>query len=399
MRPLALALAALLSLQAKAQGGEGERVWLTSWGASPSDAAKGLSSQTIREHVRLTLGGDRVRIRLSNRFGTQSLVVGPVHVALHGSGASIVPGTDRPVTFGGGPTSTIAAGALAVSDPVRLDVAALQEVSVSIYLRGNSEKLTIHELGLQTAYISPKGDFTASATLPVARTSLSRYLLSAVEVLASSGGDAIVTLGDSITDGFQSMVDANRRWPDFLAERLRAQTRRNPISVVNQGISGNRLLHDNVGPSALERFDRDVIAQPGVRWSIVLLGINDIGLPAPIAVTADDIIGAHKQLILRAHAAGLKIYGCTLTPFEGTIFPGYFTPAKEVMRAAVNQWIRTSGAYDAVIDFDAAIRDPSHPTRMLPAYDSGDHLHPNDAGYQVMANTVDLKLFRDEEHD
>jgi lysophospholipase L1-like esterase len=399
MRPLTLALAALLSLQPQAPGSEGERVWLTSWGASPSDGAKGLSSQTIREHVRLTLGGDRVRIRLSNRFGTQSLVVGPVHVALHGSGASIVPGTDRPVTFSGGPTSTIAAGALAVSDPVRLDVAALQEVSVSIYLRGNSEKLTIHELGLQTAYISPKGDFTASATLPVARTSLSRYLLSAVEVLASSGGDAIVTLGDSITDGFQSTVDANRRWPDFLAERLRAQTRRNPISVVNQGISGNRLLHDNVGPSALERFDRDVIAQPGVRWSIVLLGINDIGLPAPIAVTADDIIGAHKQLILRAHAARLKIYGCTLTPFEGTIFPGYFTPAKEVMRAAVNQWIRTSGAYDAVIDFDAAIRDPSHPTRMLPAYDSGDHLHPNDVGYQVMANAVDLKLFRDEERD
>ncbi len=393
MRPLALALAALLSLQAKAQGGEGERVWLTSWGASPSDAAKGLSSQTIREHVRLTLGGDRVRIRLSNRFGTQPLVVGPVHVALHGSGAAVVPGTDRPVTFGGRPTITIAAGALAVSDPVRLDVAALQEVSVSIYLRGNSEKLTIHELGLQTAYISPKGDFTASATLPVARTSLSRYLLSAVEVLASTGGDAIVTLGDSITDGFQSTVDANRRWPDFLAERLRALTRRNPISVVNQGISGNRLLHDNVGPSALERFDRDVIAQPGVRWIIVLLGINDIGVPAPVAVTADDIIGAHKQLIARAHDAGLKIYGCTLTPFEKT-YPGYYTPEKEITRATVNQWIRTSGAFDAVIDFDRAVRDPDHPTRMLPAYDSGDHLHPNDRGYQTMAAAVDFGLFR-----
>jgi lysophospholipase L1-like esterase len=297
------------------------------------------------------------------------------------------------VTFGGRPTITIAAGALAVSDPVRLDVAALQEVSVSIYLRGNSEKLTIHELGLQTAYISPKGDFTASATLPVARTSLSRYLLSAVEVLASTGGDAIVTLGDSITDGFQSTVDANRRWPDFLAERLRALTRRNPISVVNQGISGNRLLHDNVGPSALERFDRDVIAQPGVRWIIVLLGINDIGVPAPVAVTADDIIGAHKQLIARAHDAGLKIYGCTLTPFEKT-YPGYYTPEKEITRATVNQWIRTSGAFDAVIDFDRAVRDPDHPTRMLPAYDSGDHLHPNDRGYQTMAAAVDFGLFR-----
>ncbi len=403
---LAIALSVLLpsSVQAHGNGrGDDGKAWLASWGASPSDPATGLSSQTVREHVRLSFGGDRIRIRLSNRFGTQSLVVGPVHVALQASGPAIVPGTDRAVTFGGQSTFTIPPGALAVSDPVQLGVEALQEIAVSIFLPGASGPLTIHQLGVATTYISTTGDFTGSTALPVSTTSLSRYLLSDVEVLASDDGDAVVTLGDSITDGFASTVDANHRWPDFLAARLQAQHPRRPISVVDQGISGNRLLHDIAGPSALERFDRDVIAQTGVRWMTVLLGINDIGFPGAVpgstAVTSDEIIGAHKQLILRAHAAGLRIYGCTLTPFEGTIFPGYFTPAKEVMRAAVNQWIRTSGAYDAVIDFDAAIRDPSHPTRMLPAYDSGDHLHPNDAGYQVMANTVDLKLFRDEEHD
>jgi lysophospholipase L1-like esterase len=402
-----IALLAFLPSASQADGrghGHGEEgVWLASWGASPSDPGPGLSSQTVREHVRLSLGGDRLRVRLSNRFGTQSLVVGPVHVALQASGAAIVPGSDRAVTFSGQPTITIPPGALAVSDPVRLEVEALQEVAVSIFLPGNSGPLTIHALGVQTAYISPTGDFTSSAVLPVSTTSLSRFLLSDVEVLASDEGDAIITLGDSITDGFNSTVDANHRWPDFLAARLRAQHHQVPISVVDQGISGNRLLHDIAGPSALERFDRDVIAQPGAHWMTVLLGINDIGFPGAVpgatAVTADEIIGAHKQLIIRAHDAGLKIYGCTLTPFEGTIFPGYFTPAKEVTRETVNAFIRTSGAFDAVIDFDQAIRDPSHPTRMLPAFDSGDHLHPNDLGYQTMANAVDLRLFGKGEED
>jgi lysophospholipase L1-like esterase len=208
-----------------------------------------------------------------------------------------------------------------------------------------------------------------------------------------------VTFGDSITDGYCSTVDANHRWPDFLAERLNAG-RGFAVTVTDQGISGNRLLHNTAGPSGLERFDRDVIAQAGVRWATVLLGINDIGFmgapfqpPGESPVTADDIIAAHHQLIVRAHEAGLKIYGGTLTPFEGTIFPGYYTPAKELIREAVNQWIRTSGEYDAVIDFDAAVRDPSHPTQILGAYDCGDHLHPNDAGYHAMAAAVPLNLF------
>lgn len=379
--------------------------WLAVWGASPSDPAPAMPGVTVREHVRLSLGGDRIRIRLSNRFGTSPLTVGPVHVARQGTGAGIVPGTDRAVTFGGDPTVTIPAGALAVSDPISLDVDALSEIAVSIFLPPGSGTLTIHALGVSTTYISPPGDFTGASVLPVASTQLSRFLLSNVEALVHKSSDAIVTLGDSITDGFASTVDANHRWPDFLADRLRAKHRFDDISVVDQGISGNRLRKDIAGPNAQERFDRDVIAQTGVRWVTLLEGINDIGFPGSVEppstprTTAPEIIAAYKQLITRAHAAGLKIYGCTLTPFEGTIFPGYFAPDKEPVRQAVNEWIRTSGWFDAVIDFDRAVRDPSHPTRMLPAYDSGDHLHPNDAGYQAMANAVDLRLFQGGDDD
>ena len=377
--------------------------WIASWGASPSDPAPQFSGQTVREHVRLSLGGDSIRVRLSNRFGTQSLVVGAVHVALQASGPAIVSGTDTVVTFHGSPSVTIPPGALVVSDRVDFPIAPLQELAVSLYLPGETGPLTIHSLGVQTAYISPPGggDLTASTVLPYLTTSLSRYLLSDVEVKARDDASAIATVGDSITDGYCSTVDANHRWPDFLAERLNAH-RGFAVAVDDQGIRGNRLLHNTAGPSGLERFDRDVIAQAGVRWVTVLLGINDIGFmglgfqpPGESPVTAEDIIAAHHQLILRAHDAGLKIYGGTLTPFEGTTFPGYYTPAKEPIRAAVNHWIRTSREYDAVIDFDAAVRDPRHPTQILHAYDCGDHLHPNDAGYKAMAAAVDLKLFND----
>ena len=383
-----------------AQAGRDDGRWIASWGASPSDPAPQLSGQTVREHVRLSAGGDQIRIRLSNRFGTQSLVVGATHVALQDTGAAIVAATDTPVTFHGSTSVTIPPGALAVSDPLRFRIEPLSELAVSLFLPGNTGPLTIHALGVQTTYISPAGDFTASRELPVFATSLSRYLLSAVEVAPRDDASAVVTFGDSITDGFCSTVDANRRWPDFLAQRLDA--RGGSVTVVDQGISGNRLLHNVAGPNGLERFDRDVIAQPGVRWVTVLLGINDIGFqgaafqpPGEGIVTARDIITAHHQLVLRAHEAGLKIYGGTLTPFEGTTFPGYYTAAKEPIRQAVNQWIRTSGEYDAVIDFDAAVRNPAHPTQILAAYDCGDHLHPNDAGYEAMAAAVNLGLFAD----
>ena len=404
---LTILVLALVSGGAWAGGGDGHqgqrgRDWLAVWGASPSDPADALNGQTVREHVRLSLGGDRIRIRLSNRFGTAPLLVGAVHVARQGTGAGIVPGTDRTVTFGGEGSVTIPTGALAVSDPIHLDVESLGEIAVSIYLPGATGPLTIHALGVSTTYISPPGDFTSASVLPTSSTSLSRYLLSDVEVWTAKEADAVVTLGDSITDGYASTVDANHRWPDFLANRLRARHGHKPISVVDQGISGNRLRKDIAGPSAQERFDRDVIAQTGVRWVTLLEGINDIGFPGALdpatpRTTAAEIIAAYKQLITRAHAAGLKIYGCTLTPFEGTIFPGYFAPDKEPVREAVNDWIRSSGWFDAVIDFDKATRDPSHPTRLLPAYDSGDHLHPNDTGYKAMADAVDLGLFRDDD--
>ena len=399
---LVLVAVGLAPLPAAAQfAGRESSAWTSSWGASPSDPADALNNQTIREHVRLSLGGDRIRIRLSNRFGTGDLVVGAVHVALHGTGAGTLPGSDRTVTFSDQASFTIPVGAQVVSDEIALTVKALDEIAVSIFLPGDTGPLTIHQLGVSTTYISPAGDFTAAGVMPVSKTSLSRYLLSAVEVRRSAAV-AVVTLGDSITDGFASTVDANRRWPDFLAERLRSQQSvtpgMKPVAVVNEGISGNRLLHNIAGPNAQERFDRDVIAQSHVKWVTVLEGINDLGFPGSVEpnaprVTFKQIIGAYKQLIARAHAAGLKIYGCTLTPFEGTTFAGYFAPDKEPVRQAVNSWIRNSGQFDAVIDFDKAIRDPSHPTRMLPAYDSGDHLHPNDLGYLTMANAVPLSLF------
>jgi lysophospholipase L1-like esterase len=399
---LALVVVGLVSLPATAQfAGRESRGWVSSWGASPSDPADPLNGQTIREHVRLSLGGDKIRIRLSNRFGTGDLVVGAVHVALHGTGAGTLPGTDRTITFSDQPSFTIPVGAQVVSDEISLSVKALDEIAVSIFLPGPTGPLTIHQLGVSTTYISPAGDFTATGVMPVSTTSLSRYLLSEVEVLRPNAV-AVVTLGDSITDGFNSTVDANRRWPDFLAERLRSQQSATPgmkpVAVVDEGISGNRLLHNIAGPNAQERFDRDVIAQSHVRWVTVLEGINDLGFPGSVEpdaprVTFKQVVGAYKQVIARAHAAGLKIYGCTLTPFEGTTFPGYFAPDKESVRRDINSWIRNSGQFDAVIDFDLAIRDPSHPTRMLPAYDSGDHLHPNDLGYLTMANAVPLSLF------
>jgi lysophospholipase L1-like esterase len=229
--------------------------------------------------------------------------------------------------------------------------------------------------------------------------------LAGVDVVDLGLRKAIVAFGDSITDGDQSTQDANRRWPDMLAARLQAPERKDPIAVLNAGIGGNRILHDGAGPSgpkfgisALARFDRDVLAQPGVKYVIVLEGINDIGQPdvaAPASerVTADEIIFGLGQLIRRAHKKDLRIFGGTLTPFEGAAFPGYYTPEREVMRQIVNRWIRATAPFDAVIDFDAAVRDPNHPTRLLPRYDSGDHIHPNDAGYRAMGEAVDLSVF------
>jgi lysophospholipase L1-like esterase len=404
---VAMALGAVaFGLPAAARDGDGEdQHWVGTWGASPDSTGVTLNGQTVREVVRISVGSDRVRVRLSNEMGTAPLVVGAVHIAIAGAGAAVQPGTDRVLTFSGQASITSPPGAPALSDPVDIDAPALASLAISIFLPDNTGPATAHALGVQTTFISPPGNFTAAVTLPVATTSLSRFFLSAIYASAATETRAVVTLGDSITDGFNSTVDADRRWPDRLAERLAAVHGDERTSVVNEGISGNRILHDLVGPNALSRFDRDVSAQPGVKFVTLLEGINDLGFPGALGrpaelVSADDIIDGYRQLIARAHSRGLRIYGATLTPFEGTAFPGYFTAAGETKREAINQFIRTGGEFDAVIDFDAVVRDPAHPTRILPAFDSGDHLHPNDAGYQAMAASIDLRLFdRDEDRD
>ena len=386
--------------------------WVGTWSASPmpADASwgppnTGFEDQTLRQIVHISVGGPQLRVRFSNEYGSTPLAIGAAHVALQSEAESIVPWSDRALTFSGAPTVVIAAGEVATSDPVELNVAACSDLAVSIYVPEATGPATIHDFGAQTTYISSPGNFTGSTTLPTSTTNLSRYWLSGVDVHAQPNASAVVALGDSITDGVGSTFDANSRWPDLLSQRLNSCStstaqpqgpRFGRAGVLNQGISGNRLLHDVVGPMGLSRFDRDVLEQPGASHVIVMLGINDIGFPGALgvpdqAVTADQITEGLTELVDRAHAGGLYAYGATLAPFEGTFAP-YYTAEGEITRQAVNDWIRSSGTFDAVIDFDQVLGDPAHPTRMLPEYDSGDHLHPNDAGYQAMANAIDLAL-------
>jgi lysophospholipase L1-like esterase len=382
-------------------GGRGELHWVGTWGASPQQpvtafgTAPSFTNQTVREIVRISVGGARLRVRLTNEFGAQPLLIGAAHVAISAGGAAIKPGTDRALTFSGHPSILVPPGAPVLSDPVDLKAADLASLAISIYLPQTTGPATWHLQGTQTAYIV-LGDATGASDLGAsATTSTARFFLSGVEAGSFERKSAIVTFGDSITDGTRSTVDTNHRWPDRLAERL-AAFGDDDTGVVNEGISGNRILHDNAGPNALSRFDRDVSATSGVRFMTVLLGINDIGFGGFIpneAVSADDIIGGYRQLIARAHSRGIRIYGATLTPFDGVGSP-YFSPAHEVQRQAVNAWIRTSGEFDAVIDFDKVVRDPNNPSKLLPAFDSGDHLHPSDVGYKAMADSINLKLFK-----
>jgi len=358
-----------------------------------------LSNQTLRMIVRTSIGGRRARVKLSNAFGSTPVIVGSAHLARRGTESSITSGTDRPLTVAAKASFTIMPGVVVVSDPVDLDVPALTDLAVSLYLPSDTGSPTTHATALHTTYVSTAGDFAGQSEFPVGGTTQQYYWLASVEVAAPADAAAIVAFGDSITDGARSTPDTNNSWPALLAQRLVANKATVNIAVINEGIGGNRLFTDAAGLAgvgALARLDRDVFSHPNVKWLMILEGINDIGTlgaanPPAEPVTKEDLIWVLQQVINRAHAHGIKVIGCTLTPYEGA---GYARENGEAIRAAVNQWIKTSGAFDAVVDFEAATRDPNNPKRFKPEYDPGDHLHPNDAGYKAMADAVDLSIFR-----
>jgi lysophospholipase L1-like esterase len=386
--------------------------WVATWSTSPAPQLTDeqmrsghleFSNQTLREIVHTTIGGETVRVRLSNIFGKESVDIGAAHLAARSKGAEISPETDRPLTFSGRSSTTIPPNAIVFSDPVKLALKPDSDLAVSIYLPHTVLGAGMHYSAEQTSYLGT-GDQVSAPAISEPLEITSWAFLAGVDVEAPAKAASLVAFGDSITDGARSTLDANHRWPNILANRLLAGKGRE-IAVVDAGIGGNRILHDALsnnirfGANALSRFDRDVLEQPGVKYVVVLEGINDLGhagssAPASETVSADDLIAAMRQLIEKAHERGLKIYGATLTPFEGTIFAGYFTPAKETKRKTLNEWIRSGKAFDGVIDFDKATRDPAHPDHILPAFDSGDHLHPNDAGYQAMGDSIDLALFK-----
>jgi len=364
-------------------------------------AVNTFSNQTLRQEITLSRGGSELRVRFTNEYGTTPVNIGAASVTYR------APSTGKmlrlPLTFGGSRSATVTAGAPAVSDAVALAMPDGARLEISIYFPDRTPVSTIHMLALQKSYLSGPGDFTLADTLPDAKPFewtdmasgkqfFARAFLSEVDVAGDTGVKTIVAFGDSITDGFGATLDMDRRWPDFLARRIvKAHL---PLAIINQGIGGNQVLRDMAGMNALARFDRDALAIPGVSTVILLEGINDIGLAGgfmlmsrPDIPSADEIIQGYRQLIARAHGRGLRIIGATLTPFAGA---DYYTSQKESVRLAVNDWIRTGGAFDSMVDFDKALRDPTQPNRLKAEHDSGDHLHPNDVGYEIMANTVDL---------
>lgn len=348
-----------------------------------------VNNQTIRMIARTSIGGSRIRVRLFNAIGASAVEIGAVHVGVRADGPAIAAGTDRALTFSGRTTATLYPGQLLVSDPVDLEIPPLTDLAVSVYFPEAVREVTSHRFGLRPTYISGQGNFAGSGEFQPVQTILQYCWLAGIDVLAPPEAATVVAFGDSITDGDQSTPDTNRMWPAVLAARLQANPATKHIGVVNAGISGNRILGG--GSSGLVRLAHDALTQPGAKWIILLEGINDItsGAKTP-QFDADDLIAAYTQVVERAHMQGMKVIGCTITPFGGS---SVFTERGESIRAAANDWIRTTKVLDAVIDFDAATRDPANPTCFRKEADSPDMLHPGDAGYELMANAIDLSIF------
>ncbi len=374
--------------------------WVGTWATAPmqqeNKAGALATDTTLRQIVHVSIGGSTLRVVFTNELGTDPLTITAANVALPtgNTASTITPASARALTFSGQPDITIPPGALVISDPVAFTLPALSDLAITAVLPAQPlRSFSVHTFGDASNFQAPGNQLTAE-TLDTPRDTGAWLFLKSVDVLTTAAPGSIVTFGDSITDGAKSTKNANARWPDVLAKRL--QSAKLQLGVLNTGIGGNRILHDGTGPNALARFDRDVIAQAGVKYVVVLEGINDIGhatdpkKPYDV-VTADDLIAGLSQLARHAHTHGIKIYGATLTPF---LPAGYSSPAGEAMREAYNHWIRTTPELDGFIDFDATARDPQHPESFLPAYDSGDHLHPKDAGYQAMGDSINLKLFR-----
>lgn len=401
-RLLLAALIALFLPLAQADAGHWQATWSASpqrtWGKEvplPLGVPTQIGNQTLRQSVKVSLGGQRVRIALSNAYGSQPVAIGGAAVAL-AAPAGRLGGPSHRLTFAGQPTAYIAPGAELLSDPLDLAVPALGELAVSIYLPQPTAIETFHWDGKQRVHGGP-GEQLDAALLPVEGTMEARLFLADVLVENPEPRPVVAVLGDSITDGRGASLDGNQRWPDLLAQRLASRG----VGVINAGISGGRLLSDGMGQSALVRFQRDALGKPGVRAAIVLLGINDISWPGSTfapnnpLVQYQDLVAGYRQLIAQAHVRGVRIVGATILPFEralsGSPIENYHAANKEALRQRVNQWIRQSGEFDAVVDLDAHLRDPAHPLRLLPAYDSGDHLHPGDAGNRAMAESVDIE--------
>jgi lysophospholipase L1-like esterase len=391
-------LAGTLLLPALAQAADksGSR-WVASWASSPwtTKLDRPAGNSTFRNIVHISLGGNTIRIALTNEWGRTPLVVGAAHVALSAGAGKVQPGSDHALTFAGQPGVMIPSGSYILSDPIAMPVASMADLAISVYLPEQVIAVpTCHPMAIANNFIL-SGDATVQPELSSALTYTSNCFVKSVDVVAADDAATIVAFGDSITDGARSTLDANRRWPDVLAARLQADKRTAHLAVINQGFGGNRILYDGSGPSALARFDRDVLAQPGAKYVILLEGINDIGqMSRPDSpeerLTAQQLIFGYAQLVIRAHQHGLKVFGATITPTGGAHSN---TPQGEAVRQAFNSWIRTAGVVDGVIDFDQAVRDPASPIQMLTPYVTDDHVHPSDSGYKVMGEAIDLKLF------